>query len=150
MYVQLFIVACILVCFPWMLVSRPVYTIAAGRVPASGMLDLWISSGIHLVEFGLGLISNTSSYLRLWAVSLAHVQLTGVLHRFTIGGGWWQAVLTAPVYVVGTLGLLIGLEGLSAALHALRLNWIEFFSKFYKGGGRRFQPFSFVPEEVAE
>ncbi|KAI4292987.1 V-type H+-transporting ATPase subunit a, partial [Pancytospora philotis] len=144
LYVQLLILSIILICVPWMFFSKPVFLILRRRIPQEGMLDLWITSGIHVVEFGLSLISNTSSYLRLWAVSLAHVQLTAVLHQFTIGSSSWiVAVCLFPVYAACTILLLIGLEGLSACLHALRLNWIEFFSKFYAGGGTKFAPFSF-------
>lgn len=144
LYVQLFIVAVILFCIPWMLLSRPVYMILRRRAPPGQLLDMWIGSAIHVVEFGLGLISNTSSYLRLWAVSLAHVQLTSVLHQFTIGSASrLLSFLLFPVYLIFTSLLLIGLEGLSACLHALRLNWIEFFSKFYAGGAIAFEPFSF-------
>ncbi|ORD94758.1 VPP1 [Enterospora canceri] len=144
LYVQLFILAVILLCVPWMFFSKPLFSILRHRVKGDQILDLWINSGIHTIEFGLGLISNTSSYLRLWAVSLAHVQLTGVLHQFTIGaGGIFYKVAIAPVYALATLLLLIGLEGLSSCLHALRLNWIEFFSKFYTGGGEKFDPLGF-------
>ena len=52
-------------------------------------------------------------------------------------------ILILPVYVLATMLLLIGLEGLSSCLHALRLNWIEFFSKFYAGGGEEFEPLTF-------
>lgn len=149
LYVQLLILSMILICMPWMLLGKPIYLMSKRRVPRSGMLDLWITSGIHVVEFCLGLISNTSSYLRLWAVSLAHVQLTSVLHEFTLGStSWTVKVLTFPIYLSGTIMLLIGLEGLSSCLHALRLNWIEFFSKFYSGGGEMFKPFNFsIPED---
>ena len=148
LYVQLFILSAMLVSIPWMFFGKPIYMIANGRVPETGMLDLWISSGIHLVEFCLGLISNSSSYLRLWAVSLAHVQLTSVLHQFTLGNtSWLGKIITFPVYLLATFILLIGLEGLSAALHALRLNWIEFFSKFYSGSGTLFVPYNFEKKD---
>lgn len=151
MYVQLFIFSMIIMCVPWMMLSKPLYLTFKKRIPKEGMLDLWITSGIHVVEFCLGLISNTSSYLRLWAVSLAHVQLTTVLHEFTLGSqSFLLKIITFPIYFGGTMMLLIGLEGLSSCLHALRLNWIEFFSKFYSGGGNLFEPLNFKIKEREE
>lgn len=108
------------------------------------IIDIWMHQMIESVEFCIGLISNTSSYLRLWAISLAHSQLTHVLHSMTLGHPkiHFKIIGIAP-YVVITVLLLIGLEGLSACLHSLRLNWIEFNSRFYKGDGYHFKPLNF-------
>ncbi|KAG5860397.1 vacuolar-type H+-ATPase subunit I [Encephalitozoon hellem] len=142
--VQLFLLFLMLLCIPWMLLGKPIYMMSKNMVKREEISSLWINQFIHVVEFGLGLISNTSSYLRLWAVSLAHAQLTRVLHEFTIGKeGFIMPVALSGIYVVGTLVLLIGMEGLGSCLHAMRLNWVEFHSKFFRGKGYLFEPLGF-------
>ena len=94
--------------------------------------DAFIHQAIHTIEFVLGSISNTASYLRLWALSLAHSQLAELFKDMVLTDlglklglpKFWQGVvlfIAFGAWAIISLVVLMVMENLSSFLHALRL-----------------------------
>jgi len=104
--------------------------------------DVLIHQVIETIEFVLGTVSNTASYLRLWALSLAHGQLSEVFFNlaFTLNlvnpnptfgvespiVNGVVAFIMWPVFWTITFSVIMCMDFVECALHTLRLHWVEF------------------------
>ena len=96
---------------------------------------------MEIVEIGLSLFSNTVSFIRVGAFALSHAGLSVVTYALA---GMIDPGLTSPlavlILVFGNI-FIIGFEGLICGIQSMRLEYYEFFSKFYRGDGIAFSPF---------
>ena len=127
------------------------------------LMAVGINSMIHTIEFALGTISNTASYLRLWALSLAHSQLAKVFFDMLLASSlekgsvvgvstvyflltfllFLQLFIGFFVWASATLCVLLMMDVMEVMLHTVRLHWVEFMSKFYEGEGYAYTAFCF-------
>ncbi|CAK75560.1 unnamed protein product (macronuclear) [Paramecium tetraurelia] len=111
--------------------------------------DIFVHQVIETIEFVLGSISNTASYLRLWALSLAHGQLAEVFFQMCLNGGYsyainFQLLIGYTIFSMATFGVLMMMDVMECFLHALRLHWVEFQNKFFKADGYAFEKCSYA------
>merc|ERR1719171_2220211 len=117
--------------------------------------EVVIHQVIETIEFVLGTVSHTASYLRQWALSLAHQQLSLVFFEKSMlsaleSGNPIAIYIGFAVLMAITAGVLLGMDVLECFLHTLRLHWVEFQSKFFKADGYAFSPFSHEVNLAAE
>ena len=118
------------------------------RVPILALLgkepgeEGWIESGMDIFEMLVSFLSNTVSFVRVAAFALAHTGLAMATYALADMASDLPAgvVLAAVVIVLGNI-VIIAFEGLVVSIQCLRLEYYEFFTKFFKGGGRPFSPF---------
>jgi V-type H+-transporting ATPase subunit a len=115
--------------------------------------EVMIHQVIETIEYVLGTVSHTASYLRIWALSLAHQQLSAVFYKYTLLMAFGKCndnplmsglviYLAFGAWIAVTIGVLLMMDVLECFLHTLRLHWVEFQSKFYRGDGQWFQDYN--------
>jgi V/A-type H+-transporting ATPase subunit I len=118
-----------------------------------GVLLIVRDSALEIVELPT-IISHVLSYTRIVAVGLSSVAIAMVVNFISIGMliepqlgnitiiGVLLIIMGVAVFLIGqTLNLALGILG--SGLHSIRLNYVEYFTKFYKGGGKKYNPFGF-------
>ncbi len=102
-----------------------------------------LAKGLYELYGVTSYLSDILSYSRLLALGLASGVIAQVFNKMgsMAGGGVLGAIIFIAVFIVGHT-LNIGINLLGAYVHTNRLQFVEFFGKFYEGGGRLYQPFS--------
>ncbi|MEM3373593.1 MAG: V-type ATPase 116kDa subunit family protein [Candidatus Woesearchaeota archaeon] len=122
----------------------PPFTILIGLFILGAILTI-IGEGVQgaIEVLFLSLMSNILSYARLMAVGLASLSLAVVVNDLAtemFRSGIVGILMGIIILLLGH-GINIALGILSPFLHSLRLHYVEFFGKFFKGGGKKFKPF---------
>lgn len=100
-----------------------------------------VQTFFELFEVLLSYFSNTLSFVRIGAFAVSHAAMMQVV--MMLAGAENGGTPNLIVVIVGNL-IVCGMEGLIVGIQVLRLEYYEFFSRFYKGGGREFKPYAQV------
>ena len=101
-----------------------------------------IETLVEILEIGLSMLANTISFIRVGAFALSHAGLSIV--TYTLAGMFDPSMKSAGALTIIIAGniFIIGFEGFICGIQSLRLEYYEFFSKFFRGDGVAFTPFT--------
>ena len=121
--------------------GEPFIRLVEGERPVieNGLFAMVIEAVVELLETIITYLSNSISFLRVGAFALAHAVLGFIILTMSemVGGAGGIAVT-----VLGN-AIVVVLEGMIVAIQAIRLQYYEFFSKFFNETGREFTPYKF-------
>ena len=122
------------------------------RLGADDLFALAVESLVEVLDTAVSTLSNTATFIRLAAFALSHAGLFlatfSVADAVAAGGGMAGTLGALCVLVLGNL-VIIALEGLIVAIQSVRLEYYEFFSKFYTGDGLEYRPLRCDPAAPA-
>ncbi|MCM8768916.1 MAG: hypothetical protein NC911_04465 [Candidatus Omnitrophica bacterium] len=106
-------------------------------------LETFMESVIGLLEVGMGYLANTVSFIRVAAFALAHTGLFLAVFELTRVVGPGHRILPGIILVGGNI-LIVFLEGLVVTIQSLRLNYYEFFSRFFVPSNQEYRPLTWT------
>ncbi len=136
------IVLVVMFCLPLILIAlkEPITNAILKKKPEekTGAVMFIVQAFFELFEVLLSYFSNTLSFVRIGAFAVSHAAMMQVVLMLAgaENGGTpnWIIIVLGNIFVCCMEGLVVGIQ-------VLRLEYYEFFSRFYKGDGRAFEPY---------
>ncbi len=138
-----FLVWGVLIPLLMLIIKGPVYAAHNAKVHGHKekvgtiIMDTIMDFLVECLEIFSGFLSNTLSFMRVAGLGIAHVSLMTAFEEIAVMPG--NIVAEIVIMVLGNV-LVIALEGLSAGIQSLRLNYYEFFTKYFTGRGIAYEP----------
>ncbi|MBI4437032.1 MAG: hypothetical protein HY590_06460, partial [Candidatus Omnitrophica bacterium] len=111
--------------------------LTGGFVIMASFVLLFVSAGFQGAIESISIVSNILSYARIMAIGIASVAMAKVANELgAVAGGFFGLLIALTLH---TVNMALGI--FDPTIQALRLNYVEFFTKFYKPGGREYLPF---------
>lgn len=104
----------------------------------TGKAMFFVQGFFEMFETLLSYFSNTISFIRIGAFAVSHAAIMEVVLQLAgaeSGNPNWLGVIFGNLFVCGFEGLIVGIQ-------VLRLEYYEMFSRFYKGSGHSFEPYT--------
>jgi V/A-type H+-transporting ATPase subunit I len=129
-----------------------IWRIIEGERPVleHGFLVFFMEGFVEILETVSTYVSNTVSFLRVGAFALSHAVLSFIIFKLSemvmeSAGGIGGSAVFLLIMIFGNVVIIL-LEGMIVAIQVVRLQYYEFFSKFFTETGVEFSPFRFRRE----
>ncbi|MCL2804509.1 MAG: V-type ATP synthase subunit I [Treponema sp.] len=116
----------------------------------NGLFTFIIEGFVEIMETVITYVSNTISFLRVGAFALAHAVFSFIVFYFTdeLASSGIAGTFSAALIMIFGNAVIILLEGLIVAIQVIRLQYYEFFNKFFVETGAEFAPFRFTSKKL--
>ena len=134
------------------LISQGVFSYLGYLAMLIAAVMLYLGHGIMGIIEIPSFFTNVFSYARLMAVGLSSVAIAVLVNEFSVAffeKGAFGIVIGITIFTIGHI-MNIVLGNFESFLQALRLHYVEFFTKFYQGDGKEFEPFGSKLHDLKE